>query len=286
MTGLFLGLVCMIGGIALFLNGVSGSTNWTAKILGNESTITDAAPGAILFTVGLFVIIVTRYKAKFANMEERDGNKYIIKSDVCHLEYRAPKRNTDEKNIEETSSKKNFFFHLLTKIKDAIERIKKSIFLTRTDEHWHDKIDAIVEKAISENKENNHSSFSFKTEAEALRFREYFASYFNSILDILMKANELNGNRLSETIDRLFKKTALNGWLDASYASYLIRDYILDLRNRLRFFGASIHRIEFCWEWLSKSWREIDMGIAKYDFIDYTIIQRVASAKIRKRIKA
>lgn len=64
MTGLFLGLVSMIGGIVLFLNGVAGSTSWTAKIIGNESTITDAAPGAILFIVGLFVIIVTRYKVK------------------------------------------------------------------------------------------------------------------------------------------------------------------------------------------------------------------------------
>jgi hypothetical protein len=45
MTGLFLGLVCIIGGIILFLNGVAGSTSWTAKVMGNESNITDAAPG-------------------------------------------------------------------------------------------------------------------------------------------------------------------------------------------------------------------------------------------------
>jgi hypothetical protein len=44
MTGLFLGLVSMIGGIVLFLNGVAGSTSWTAKILGGESNVTDAAP--------------------------------------------------------------------------------------------------------------------------------------------------------------------------------------------------------------------------------------------------
>jgi len=62
MTGLFLGLFSMIGGIILFLNGITGSTSWTAKILGNESSITDAAPGAVLFVVGLFVIIATRYK--------------------------------------------------------------------------------------------------------------------------------------------------------------------------------------------------------------------------------
>jgi len=64
MTGLVLGLVSMLGGIVLFLNGVTGSTSWTAKILGSESNLTDAAPGAILFIVGLFVVIATRYNPK------------------------------------------------------------------------------------------------------------------------------------------------------------------------------------------------------------------------------
>ena len=72
MTGLFLGLVSMLGGIALFLNGVVGSTSWTAKILGNESTITDAAPGAVLFVVGLFVIIATRYRVKIDRGRDKD----------------------------------------------------------------------------------------------------------------------------------------------------------------------------------------------------------------------
>ncbi|CAI2314113.1 hypothetical protein [Vibrio parahaemolyticus] len=58
--GQVLGLVCVLGGIALFFNGVAGTTSWTAKILGAESTITDAAPGAILFIVGLFFVFVTR----------------------------------------------------------------------------------------------------------------------------------------------------------------------------------------------------------------------------------
>ncbi|MGV1720679.1 hypothetical protein ACT4MC_19110 [Vibrio furnissii] len=60
--GQFLGFVCILGGVALFFNGVAGSTSWTAKILGAESTITDAAPGVVLFIVGLFFVVVTRYK--------------------------------------------------------------------------------------------------------------------------------------------------------------------------------------------------------------------------------
>jgi hypothetical protein len=58
----FLGLVCILGGLILFLNGVAGSTSWTAKILGAESTITDAASGAISFKVGLFFVFLIRYK--------------------------------------------------------------------------------------------------------------------------------------------------------------------------------------------------------------------------------
>jgi hypothetical protein len=72
MTGLLLGLVSMLGGIVLFLNGVAGSTSWTAKILGNESTITDAAPGAVLFVVGLFVVIATRYRVKIDRGRDKD----------------------------------------------------------------------------------------------------------------------------------------------------------------------------------------------------------------------
>ena len=63
MTGLVLGLLCMIGGIVLFLYGVSGASSWSARILGSESNLTDAAPGALLFLVGLFGVIATRYKS-------------------------------------------------------------------------------------------------------------------------------------------------------------------------------------------------------------------------------
>jgi hypothetical protein len=60
--GLVLGFVCIIGGIALFLNGVAGATSWTAKFLGASSSINDAAPGSVLFIVGLFIVFVTRFK--------------------------------------------------------------------------------------------------------------------------------------------------------------------------------------------------------------------------------
>lgn len=62
--GLVLGLSSMLGGIVLFIKGVSGTMNWTAQILGAESNIVNAAPGAVLFIVGLFVVFITRYKFK------------------------------------------------------------------------------------------------------------------------------------------------------------------------------------------------------------------------------
>lgn len=69
-TGLVLGLCCIAAGVVLFLKGITGSTSWTAKALGLESTISDAAPGAIVFIVGLFVVMVTRYKFSHKKTEK------------------------------------------------------------------------------------------------------------------------------------------------------------------------------------------------------------------------
>lgn len=60
--GLILGGLSMILGSVLFLFGATGETTWVANILGAHSEITDAAPGAILFIVGLFVVFVTRFR--------------------------------------------------------------------------------------------------------------------------------------------------------------------------------------------------------------------------------
>ena len=61
LAGLVVGVVCILGGLILFILGVTSATSWTAKILGAESTLADAAPGAVLFIVGLFVVYITRY---------------------------------------------------------------------------------------------------------------------------------------------------------------------------------------------------------------------------------
>ena len=67
-AGLGIGLVAVLGGIALFLHGVAGSTSWVAEVLGAKSSLTDAPPGVVLFVVGLFTILVTRFDVKASRL--------------------------------------------------------------------------------------------------------------------------------------------------------------------------------------------------------------------------
>lgn len=60
MAGLMLGLACALLGVVLF-HGVAGSSGWVVELLGLKSTLSDAAPGVVLFVVGLVVVFVTRY---------------------------------------------------------------------------------------------------------------------------------------------------------------------------------------------------------------------------------
>lgn len=62
--GLVLGLACVVGGVLLFLHGVAGTSNWTGKPPGADSQVSDAAPGAILFVVGLFVVLASRFNVR------------------------------------------------------------------------------------------------------------------------------------------------------------------------------------------------------------------------------
>jgi len=60
--GLLVGVIFLLVGLVLCLNGVAGNTSWIAKFIGAESKISDAAPGVILFVIGLLVIWVTKPK--------------------------------------------------------------------------------------------------------------------------------------------------------------------------------------------------------------------------------
>jgi hypothetical protein len=62
--GLVVGIICVVAGVVLFLHGIVGSTSWTAKVLGAESQLSDAAPGVVFGILGFFVVYVTRFKLR------------------------------------------------------------------------------------------------------------------------------------------------------------------------------------------------------------------------------
>jgi hypothetical protein len=75
MTGLFLGLACIIAGVVLGLAGVTSHTSWTASALGLSTNMTDATPGIIIFVVGIFFVWMTRFKVR-AVTEHPQGPKF------------------------------------------------------------------------------------------------------------------------------------------------------------------------------------------------------------------
>lgn len=69
MLGLVLGLASIIGGVVLCLNGVAGATSWTASLLGLETELNDAAPGVVLFIVGIFLVWATKPKVRLRDLQ-------------------------------------------------------------------------------------------------------------------------------------------------------------------------------------------------------------------------
>lgn len=67
LVGLFLGGACVLGGLFLFVSGIAaGTSTFSARLFGSEVGLTDAAPGAILFVVGLLVVVATRFTVRIA----------------------------------------------------------------------------------------------------------------------------------------------------------------------------------------------------------------------------
>jgi hypothetical protein len=64
LAGLVAGLGCIVGGIGLFLHGVVGSSSWISDFIGLHSRLSDAAPGTVLFIVGLAIVWLTRFTVR------------------------------------------------------------------------------------------------------------------------------------------------------------------------------------------------------------------------------
>jgi hypothetical protein len=60
--GLVIGLICVVGGIALIYAGVEGSIDWTLKVMGLESKLAKASPGVVLSVAGVIIIWITRFR--------------------------------------------------------------------------------------------------------------------------------------------------------------------------------------------------------------------------------
>ena len=71
LVGLLVGLFCIIVGMVLGLSGVVGHTSWTASVIGLSTSLTDAAPGVIVFIVGIFMVWITRFSVKHSREIER-----------------------------------------------------------------------------------------------------------------------------------------------------------------------------------------------------------------------
>jgi uncharacterized membrane protein len=71
LAGLTLGLICVVGGILLFFHGVSGSTSWVGHVIGLQGGLSDAAPGTVLFVVGLLIVWITRFDVRVRRESRR-----------------------------------------------------------------------------------------------------------------------------------------------------------------------------------------------------------------------
>ena len=81
LAGLLLGLACIVGGILLFFHGVSGSSSWVGEVIGVKSKLSDAAPGTVLFVVGLAVVWLTRFAVRVRQPIEIDLQEGALASE-------------------------------------------------------------------------------------------------------------------------------------------------------------------------------------------------------------
>jgi len=72
LAGLLVGFACIVGGIVLFFHGVVGSSSWVGQFIGVQSKLSDAAPGTVLFVVGLAMVWLTRFSVRVRQPIEID----------------------------------------------------------------------------------------------------------------------------------------------------------------------------------------------------------------------
>jgi hypothetical protein len=83
-VGLFLGLACILAGVVLGLAGVVGHTSWAASLMGLSTNLTDATPGVVVFVVGVFIVLITRFSVR-EKRQEKGPNRDMVSSIRYHI---------------------------------------------------------------------------------------------------------------------------------------------------------------------------------------------------------
>lgn len=68
LAGLLSGLLCVLGGLFLFVNGIVGEGKWTADFFG--VVISDAAPGVVLFIVGVSMAQLSKFSVRVSHRKD------------------------------------------------------------------------------------------------------------------------------------------------------------------------------------------------------------------------
>ena len=82
LVGLIVGLACILVGLILGIYGAAGHTSWTASVFGLSTNLNDAAPGVVVFVVGIFIVFITRFKIKDTVVQKVEHPRAEIQPDV------------------------------------------------------------------------------------------------------------------------------------------------------------------------------------------------------------
>ena len=104
-VGLILGLSCIFTGLTVGLFGVVGHTSLTASLFGLTTNLNDAAPGVVVFIVGIFMVLITRFKVSEINRTTRViPSQLEVGENIVSYKINMPKRtSTRQQNLLEIS---------------------------------------------------------------------------------------------------------------------------------------------------------------------------------------
>ena len=86
-TGIVVGFLSIVAGVVLFFFGITGKMTFTTNVGGADSKLVDAAPGTVLFIVGLFIIFFTRFRVEVTNPRHQQSVAHTIQATLKMLAF-------------------------------------------------------------------------------------------------------------------------------------------------------------------------------------------------------